>query len=65
MAHVEVSWHPRYSISLDNLDGPTVYHLKQALQKYLKGKSLDDETTAFFNETAEVCGRIESIDDRD
>jgi len=65
MTHVEVSWHPTYSINIVGMDGPTVFHLKRALEEYLESRSIDDESAATFERITEICDRISKTDDAD
>lgn len=60
---VSVSWHPNYSIHIDNMDGPAVYHLGEALKKYIRAN--DTDTEHLFNQVIEICEHITEIDDRD
>jgi len=64
--NVEVSWHPKYSIDISNMDAMAVYHLSEALKSYIKSNTaVHDDISDCFNKTIEVCECIVAIDDRD
>ena len=60
----DVSWFPKYTIEIADMDGDTVHNLAKALRDNLSD-SLGEDTYHCFEQIIGVCETISKLDDED